>query len=117
MMTENSSIMKSHTFFATLGIAFSVGLAPSKTHAATIFSLDASLDGPSSFNLKADGITLTVSNFNTNTGASKADSDGLCIAGVNQDFCGDPSSLYPTLGKQVRLASYLPDTMISVPTK
>lgn len=77
MMTENSSITKSHTFFATLGIALSVGLAPAKTHAATTFGFDESLSGLSSFILKADGITLTVSNLNSNAGASEADSDGL----------------------------------------
>ena len=63
MMTENSSITKSHTFFATLGIALSVGLAPAKTHAATTFGFDESLSGLSSFILKADGITLTLPNL------------------------------------------------------
>lgn len=55
--------MQTRTFFAALGIALSVALAPSKTHAATTFSFDESLDGLSSINLTEDDITVTVSNF------------------------------------------------------
>jgi hypothetical protein len=68
--------MQTRTIFAALGIALTVALAPSKTHAATTFTFDQSLDGLSSFNLTEDGITLTVSNFISDTNVSEGDGDG-----------------------------------------
>jgi hypothetical protein len=41
--------MQTRTLFAALGIALTVALAPSKTHAATTFTFDGSLNGLSSF--------------------------------------------------------------------
>ena len=68
--------MQKPTLFAALGIALTVALAPSKTHAATTFTFGQSLNGLSNFNLTEDGITLTVSNFISDTNVSEGDGDG-----------------------------------------
>lgn len=100
--------MQTRTLFAALGIALTVALAPSKTHAATTFTFDGSLDGLTNFNLTEDGITLTVSNFISDINASVADSDGLCIAGfLSGSYCEDQSSLSLAFNTPVRLISYL----------
>jgi hypothetical protein len=99
--------MQTRTLFAALGIALTVALAPSKTHAATTFTFDSSLDGLSNFNLTEDGITLTVSNFISDINVSVADDDGLCIAGFNESYCEDQSSLSLTFNTPVRLISHL----------
>ena len=100
--------MQTRTLLAALGIALSVALAPSKTHAATTFTFDGSLDGSSDFYLTEDGITLTISNFISDINVSVADSDGLCIAGFLSDsFCVDQSSLSLAFNTPVRLISYL----------
>jgi hypothetical protein len=99
--------MQTRTLFAALGIALTVALAPSKTHAATTFTFGQSLDGLSNFNLTEDGITLTVSNFISERNVSVADDDGLCIAGFNESKCQDQSSLSLAFNTPVRLISYL----------
>jgi hypothetical protein len=100
--------MQTRTFFAALGIALTVALAPSKTHAATTFTFDQSIDGLSNFSLTEDGITLTVSNFISDINVSVADGDGLCIAGfLPGNFCEDQSSLSLAFNTPVRLISYL----------
>lgn len=99
--------MQTRTLFAALGIALTVALAPSKTHAATTFTFDQSLNGLSSFDLTKDGISLTVSNFISNSNASAAAADGLCIAGVLSGFCKDQSSISLKFNTPVRLISYL----------
>ena len=100
--------MQTRTLFAALGIALTVALAPSKTHAATTFTFDGSLNRLTNFNLTEDGITLTVSNFISDRNASVADSDGLCIAGFfSNSYCKDQSSLSLAFNTPVRLISYL----------
>ncbi len=100
--------MQTRTLFAALGIALTVALAPSKTHAATTFTFDGSLDGLTNFNLTEDGITLTVSNFISDINASVADAEGLCIAGfISGSYCEDQSSLSLAFNTPVRLISYL----------
>jgi hypothetical protein len=100
--------MQKRTLFAALGIALTVALAPSKTHAATTFTFGQSLNGLSNFNLTEDGITLTVSNFISDINVSVADGDGLCIAGfISPSHCEDQSSLSLAFNTPVRLISYL----------
>lgn len=99
--------MQVRTLFTALGIALTVALAPSKTHAATTFTFNGSLDGLSNFNLTMDGINLTVSNFISDTNVSEADGDGLCVAGfLSGSFCNDQSSLSLAFNTPVRLISY-----------
>jgi hypothetical protein len=100
--------MQKPTLFAALGIALTVALAPSKTHAATTFTFGQSLNGLSNFNLTEDGITLTVSNFISDVNVSVADGGGLCIAGfISGSYCEDQSSLSLAFNTPVRLISYL----------
>lgn len=99
--------MQTRTLFAALSIALTVALAPSKTHAATTFTFDGSLNGLSNFDLTEDGITLTVSNFISDVNVSVADGDGLCIAGfLSGAYCQNQSSLSLAFNTPVRLISY-----------
>jgi len=99
--------MKNRTLLAIFSIAVGVGLAPLKSRAASTFAFDSAPSGASSFNLTQDNITLTVSEIISNTGLSKTDQDGICIAGANFDYCQNISSLSLTFNKPVQLLSYV----------
>ena len=64
----------------------------------------------SDVNLTQDGISLTISNFVSQTNLSKADSDGLCFAGnsnSDSNFCQLISSLQLKFSKPVKLISFV----------
>lgn len=53
----------------------------------------------------ADGITMTASNFVSESNGSIFDSGGLCFAGTTGNFCEDASSLSLTFSSTVKLVS------------
>jgi hypothetical protein len=87
-------------------------LCSNQAKALTTFNLSGdSLSELSEVNLTADGISLKIFDFVSETNLSIADSDGLCFAGnapdPNNDFCNRTSSLKLQFDKPIKLISYI----------
>lgn len=85
--------------------AFGLLSASMAANAALItYTFDGSADGQTTFSATQDGVTLTISDLSP-TAAIGADSDGICLAGVN-GFCPDLTSLNISFSSDVQLVSY-----------
>ena len=98
--------MQLRALLTAFAVSTGAALATADAKAATTYTFTGASNGLSSFSLTENDISLTVSNFISLTNVSIIDNVGLCIAGVNNDFCENQTSLSFTFNKPVRLISY-----------